>query len=189
MPAHNLGMRWTPGELQSAATQGMSMISPIGNPAGSYGYLRSNDGFGIYATLPEQGQTCLVAFAFCSGEVWTIDTITLRVRSVSELPILFLNESDFGVSLKRYSEFLSKLGVPPPYRWVAGMEGLKGRAMYLPAPPGRAPSGVPQGHGVGDAVVTTGFYRMEEDPEISMAPFFEEIYQNCCLERPNWLKR
>jgi len=119
MPAHNLGMRWTPGELQSAATQGMSMISPIGNPAGSYGYLRSNDGFGIYATLPEQGQTCLVAFAFCSGEVWTIDTITLRVRSVSELPILFLNESDFGVSLKRYSEFLSKLGVPPPYRWVS----------------------------------------------------------------------
>jgi hypothetical protein len=46
--------------------------------------------------------------------------------------------SDFRAALVQYGEFLSTLGVEPPFKWIVGMENLKGRGIYFPPPPGQA---------------------------------------------------
>lgn len=183
------GKDWAPNELQERATRGRHIILPIGSMAGDYGYMRSNDGFGIYATMPREEASPLVVFIFRSGEIWTVDTVTLSAGERQDPPILFLDEAHYAAALNSYSEFLSDPGVPPPYEWIAGMEGLTGRRMFIPTAPGHMSLSGPQGHGVENSVVEKGRHRPGDDPTSSLAPFFEEIYRNCCLERPAWLRK
>jgi hypothetical protein len=46
-------------------------------------------------------------------------------------------DQQFRQTLKDYADFMRNLGIKPSYRWVAGMEDLKGRDLFVPAPPGQ----------------------------------------------------
>ena len=100
-----------------------------------------------------------------------------------------LDENSFAKSLEEYSAFLSRIQIEPPYRWIAGMEGVKGRGIYLPAPPGRTALRMIHGSCVADHIKVKGLHSPGDAAQQSLRPFFDAIYDNCGLERPAWLNR
>lgn len=188
MPDREPGRRWTALEIQKAATGSDAHIMPINDAAGSYGYVRAADGFGVRAMMAlAQNVTHWVVFAFNTGEVWTIDSYLLAAAGSQKPSTIPLNENAFAKALEGYARFLSRLGVQPPYRWVAGMEGVRGRALYLPAPSGRMGLPFPRGSCVVEDIVAEGQHVPDVAARHSLRPFFEEIYDKCGLERPAWL--
>lgn len=100
-------------------------------------YLRADDGIGVYATidnLARETETQSVAFAFSTGGIWSVDTSILRLSGPTPLYFQAIARALIQ-SLPRYGEFLRCLGYPPPYRWDAGLEGVKGRRLEVPPPP------------------------------------------------------
>jgi hypothetical protein len=137
MPSNNPGREWSVDELESAMqSPNMPLLS-----AGwrGYSHIRTHEGFGIYGVLGgDRGQTRAIVFAFTSGEVWSVDTYLLEAyRDDKDRPTVPSDEKQFQVALAAYANFLVKLGMTPPFRWIAGMENLKGRLLYIPVPPGR----------------------------------------------------
>ncbi|HJS86434.1 MAG TPA: hypothetical protein VJ779_13335 [Acetobacteraceae bacterium] len=189
MPSTNPGRQWSFGELKGAATAAGILMMPIGSGQGSYGHIRAEDGFGIYATQPDQPNlTCWVVFAFETGEVWSVDAFSLgAARDAQGQRVIHLKEKEFAAALESYSGFLSRLGVDPPYRWVAGMEDLRGRVLYVPAPPGRIASPFAKKACVSDSICKQGLYQPSEPAIRSLKPFFEAVYDKCDLVRPQWL--
>ena len=157
MPQYNSGRRWKAGELQKAATQ--PLLTPINSGVGHYGYIRAEDGFGVrYMWGDDAASTSSVVFIFKTGEVWTIDSYLIpatRQYTPSTIP---LDEDIFARALEDYTMFLSRLGLEPPYRWVAGMEGIKGRKLFVPVPGGRAALNPPLGSCLVDCVEVEGLH-------------------------------
>ncbi len=188
MPDRDSGRRWPGAVLRRAATASGAFLMPINDAAGGYGYVRAADGFGLYAAMAERPDlTYSVVFAFNTGEVWTIDSYLLGATGDRKPRTILLDERAFAKSLNEYAGFLSRLDVQPPYRWIAGMEGLKGRSLYIPAPPGRTALPFPPGSCVADDIVVEGLHSPDVAARHSLKPFFEEIYDKCGLERPSWL--
>lgn len=88
--------------------------------------------------------------------------------------------------LRAYSEFLSRLGVPGPHAWIAGMEGLKNRSLVLIPPPGGALRFPVQGSCIPDSVVAEGLHHTDNKPAESLRPFFTKLYDCCGLALPEW---
>jgi hypothetical protein len=161
---------------------------PIHEMAGGYGYIRAADGFGVYAA--EQGDrdvTHWIAFLFQTGEVWTVDSYLIGATADRRPSAIPLDENAFGNALDKYSAVLQRLGVQPPYRWVAGIEGIKGRGLYIPAPPGHIGLPVPHGTCVVDCVSETGTLSPGDQGKMSLKPFFEAVYDRCGRDRPAWM--
>ena len=51
MPRFDTGKRWSLGELQKAATLSGTVMMPIGDGVGNFGYIRAEDGFGVHAVI------------------------------------------------------------------------------------------------------------------------------------------
>jgi hypothetical protein len=158
---------------------------PMHSTIGGYSYLRAEDGFRVHAVIEDhRDKTSWMVFAFTTGEVWAIDTY-LPSAARDYIP---LDEKSLSKSLKEYASFLSRLGIEPPYRWIVGIEGVKGKGIYVPAPPGRMSSYPgPRGHCVVDPLVQEGTYAPGDDARTSLRLFFEHAFDSCGLERPAWL--
>ena len=78
--------------------------------------------------------------------------------------------------------------MPPPYRWEAGMENLKGRLLYAPGRPGivRFTSG-PIGECLVDFVIKNGLFTPGESEARALRPFVEELFNHCGCPLPDWL--
>ena len=83
----------------------------------------------------DAGETTSVAFAFETGEVWSLDTTLLAFDNSG----LLIGESQkvYTERLLSYARFLTCLGTTPPYHWIGGITGAKGRHLRIPVPPGR----------------------------------------------------
>jgi len=127
MPSNSPGREWSVDELASAMQS--PYVRPLSIGWGGYSDLRTHEGFGIYGALAgERGQTRAIVFAFTSGEVWSIDSYLLEAyRDNKDRPTVPSDEKPFRVALAAYANLLVKLGITPPFRWIAGMENLKGR--------------------------------------------------------------
>ena len=127
-------------------------------------------------------------FAFESGEIWGVDTILLAYDTKH----LYIGEIEkaFVESLKGYSRFLTELGVIPPYEWIAGLTGIKGRQLLIPLPHGqmRVP-GWPGPECLSDTVTAEGFFDPAQAPSSVLLRFFETIYNKCGVPRPDYLPR
>ena len=78
MPELDPGRTWSVTDLKKIAT-GAAMLTPLDPRHSALRWVRSDDGFGVYATrLNEKSdEACSVVFAFKTGEVWAIDALLL----------------------------------------------------------------------------------------------------------------
>jgi hypothetical protein len=96
-------------------------------------------------------------------------------------------EDRFKYVMARFRLLLGRLGLRPPLRWIAGMEGVKGTGLYFAPPVGRFPLSVPRGKALHDAVVETGIMNDADTPASALRPFFQKVFDNYGLERPDYL--
>jgi hypothetical protein len=185
MPEFHPGREWQVADLKKIATEnGVAM--PLCNGVGGYGYMRAHDGFGVYRSGTSRDITRDVVFLFTTGEIWTVDTDYLQAgEHANAIPFV---EEDFKSALNAYSKLLTKLGITPPFAWIAGMENIKGRGRYVPARPGYAPlfTGA-RGKCLLESVVSEGYHSPGNSPARSLHPFFAKLFDSCGLERPTWL--
>jgi hypothetical protein len=158
-------------EIERHATK--LAVLPFYDPGGSIGGMQGPDGSGFYdAEGPEP--TSRLVYAFTDSEVWSINNINLSL-----LPDLILFEEEKLVqSLDPCVDFLKGLGIPGPYHWVAGVEGVLNR--YLRQDAFGRKSGTCQI----DLIESEGFFKAGDDPKAVLEPFFEEVYDKCGLDRP-----
>jgi hypothetical protein len=186
MPALDPGRKWETYELEEHALQTGSLnLAPFVDS--SLFKLRADDGIGICSLLgPDERTTTSVAFAFETGEVWSIDTTLL---AYSGKDILFL-EPYFENRLQAYARFLALLGLKPPYNWICGVSGVKGRRIQFPPQAGsmRIP-GWPGRQCLTDTIVEEGTYDGAQTPSSALYPFFKAIFAKCGIPRPDYLPR
>lgn len=189
MPSVTSDRHWSFAELEQAATISQHLVMPIESGPGSFGHFRADDGFGMYATTSrERGKTSLAYIAFETGEIWTVDAWRLSDGAGSGFNHIPLHEDAFANTLESYGRFLARLGVNPPYHWIAGMEGLKGKSIFIPVQGQQiAYSSNLRGPCVTDIIVSEGTYSPDQTPKAALRPFFCKIYDKCGVTRPAWL--
>lgn len=88
---------------------------------------------------------------------------------------------DFLTSaVKSYSMYLARLGVKPPYRWIAGMENLLNRTL---SPRSDRAFFTRGSKCLLDVVTEEGIHDPSVDAKASLAPFFTKLFDACGLER------
>jgi hypothetical protein len=183
MPDRDPDRTWLITELKRAATEGAFLLHPLGHGWSSFDYLRGEDGFGVYPPYKDTpDETHSVVYAFESGEVWAVDSYVLEALEQSSPKIIPTMESDFRVALENYSAFLVKLGATPPFRWMAGMENLKGRRLYDPSGRMAAFRGS-VGTCVRDVVTAEGLFSPGDSPAATLKPFFVKLFDSCGVSR------
>lgn len=182
MPISNPGRTWSSNMLCQKAmhpfklwpfTQGLSLHG-----------IRAGDGFGQYMLLPtKENLTHSVAFAFETGEVWSVDTALLIRKNV--LPFL---EPYFAARFEDYATYLSSLGMEPPYDWICGLSGIKDFRLKVPVREGHVwPWDDPQC--LVPEIIKEGNYDGKQTATSALLPFFELIFDKCGLPRPDHLPR
>jgi hypothetical protein len=177
---------WPVTELRNKAPA-PNVLSPLGIEAfGVFesGHLFSQDGFGIYVHRSPPNPSPSVAFVFRTGEVWGIDAYHLGFHNV--IPFV---EPYFIAAFENYTAFLRRqLQVPPPYKWVAGIEGVEGWPIEIPLPArDRLTIAGARGSCMSDTIVKTGTHEDGAAPRVSLRPFFVEAYDMCTVRRPDWM--
>jgi hypothetical protein len=189
MPPFDPGKKWTSFELRVALNQGINLPTLMGGPANGTHTIRAEDGVGtciVYSA--EQTETDYVAFAFESGEVWAISTYPLTTTSED----IFVDEIEKLLTdgLPGYAKFMTILGMQPPYRWIAGLNGVRGRELQYPVAPGRMRiPGWGSHKCVSEYIISEGSYNTAQSPINALLPFFDEIYNKCGISRPAHLPR
>lgn len=148
-------------------------IVPLVRPAQSIGFVRGEDGGGFY---PVQGTDMVnsVAYVFNTGEIWVIDAWLSQIPQYLEL-----DERIFSATLQQCAEFLSRIGIGGPYKWIAGMEGIQDRRLVLADRPNAR-----LGTCIVDRIEKDGMYDTSQDPGLALGPFFEEVFEVCGAVRP-----
>jgi hypothetical protein len=187
MPLFDPGKRWTSQELLNALMKQGEVLRPF--MWSNFHVLRAADGVASYSVLEQDASEAnSIAFAFETGEVWAIDTWLLGAQ-----PTYLLNveiEKMFTERLPQYAGFLMRLGVQPPYRWIAGLAGVKNRALQFAPPQGHMiVPGWQHYECLSEHIVTSGAYDGKQSPSSALLPFFEEIFNQCGLSRPDYLRQ
>ena len=192
MPLHDPERTWGATELRKAGVEGgRFFLAPLLQSYGGLSYLRADDGFGVFRSALEGNATDAVTFAFERGEVWSIDAYLIAAsklhageRSKAGIPFL---ENEFRDSLDRFSAFLKYLGLKRPFRWIAGIEGVKGCGLHYEPPPGFQRSFLgPAGTCVADIVSAEGILSEAESAGHALKPFFVKIFSKFGLERGDY---
>jgi len=168
---------------QHVISEGKLWLSPLN--WGDIGFIRADDGFGVYARLREEdAETNSVAFAFETCEIWAIDTGMLSIAS----QIVYFGDVQNAMCsvLPHYMRFLHNLGIEPPFRWIAGLDGIKGRRLDV-QPPGGGISHLGEAF-LTDRIVCPGLYDGAQKPHITLGPFFREVFKKSSMEYPHYLK-
>jgi len=148
-------------------------LFPFYEPGGAIGGVRGPDGYGFYDSNGTE-PTSRFVYAFTDGEVWSVNNAYLAIK-----PDLILFDEDRIVkSLDQCAGFLKGLGIPGPYRWVAGLEGILDRHLRVDA------FGRKRGLCQKDIIESEGFFKEGDDSRQVLEPFFEELFDICGLDRP-----
>jgi hypothetical protein len=138
---------------------------------------------------PPVVNNCVPDFAdrHTTGEIWSIDSYWLRPHHDGQKIVPAYAEQNIRQTLVDYGSFLNRLGIKAPYKWIAGMEDLKGRHLYAPAPPKHTRLFQhPDGEGLVDEVMESGLYSPGELPGPALKPFFVKFYESCSVSRQGW---
>jgi len=134
----------------------------------------SADGCGFVGPFGKDDPSPTVAYMFTDGEIWAISTLFLRYRP----ELILLEEQRYAESLKQCAAHLNTIGIPGPYRWVAGAEGIENR--YLPHRQGLV---LGPGPCAVDIVEEPETFNVGDDPARALEPFFAEIFDKCGAQR------
>ncbi|ULA65733.1 MAG: hypothetical protein LZF86_240126 [Nitrospira sp.] len=189
MPATPPQKSWTPRQLKELAISGNTIhLLPFLRSSG-YSWLRAEDGWGVFdvsGAIDEQQnrkEASSTVFAFQTGEIWSTDT-TLLARHSKWIPFF---EENFNERCAQYAHFLKMLDVPPPYHWIAGITGVKGRQLTVPPESGYMDIRTDGPLCVSDSIEVEGTYRAGQTTKEAMLPFYTEIFEKCGMERPSYL--
>lgn len=169
--------------------EGSPQLTTLIPRAGGYDFFRAEDGMGIFysGTKNEEHNSIesqSICFLFTSGEIWSIETALLQY---SEKVFPFL-EPYFEDALRRYVDFLSVSDIKGPYKWFAGICGVRGRAMEMPPPPpGKIYVEQIGPSCLSETIQGEGVINFDENPKDALRPFFEEVFDKCTFERPSHL--
>jgi hypothetical protein len=187
MPAFDPGKTWTSQELRDATRSGGVALQPF--IWSSLRTVRDADGIGQCNLMTTDAhETNSVAFAFEAGEVWSIDTWLMGTHPTE----LFVGELEqhWTERLVDYATFLGRLGIQPPYRWIAGVTGANQRRLQYPLPQGQMRFAGWQGPScLVNEIMNEGSYDGKQSPTSTLLPFFEEMYNRCGLRRPDYLPK
>ncbi len=186
MPTVDPGRRWPAHELKSQAITFNNLnLEPF--LYHNIFTLRAHDGIAICPLESTNAvEATSFAFAFETGEVWSVDT-TLLARTERDIPDL---ETIYVERLTQYAKFLSGLGVPPPYHWIGGVTGIKDRYLIVPQRAGTmliVGSRRPQC--LSDTIIEEGDYDSQQTPASALYPLFKSIFEKCGVARPDYLPR
>lgn len=191
MPSSPPGRTWAPHELKKVAVAGDILhLLPLVNNSGP-SFLRAEDGWGTFdgsGPIDEQQkrrEAPDIAFAFQTGEIWSIDT-TLLAGNSDWIPFI---ERTFNARFSEYADFIKGLGIPPPYRWIAGIAGVKGRQLAVPSEVGFMDIGSNSQICLSDIVEVEGLYQAGQAPADALNPFYTAIFEKCGIERASHLDR
>jgi hypothetical protein len=168
---------------QRVISDGKLWLSPLN--WGDIGFIRADDGFGVYARFREEdAETNSVAFVFETGEIWAIDTGALSIAS----QIVYFGDVQNAMCsvLPHYTRFLHNLGIEPPFRWIAGLDGIKSRQLDV-QPPGEGISHLGEAF-LKDRIVGNGFYDGAQEPHLALGPLFREMFKKSSMEYPRYLQ-
>lgn len=188
IPATSPKKTWTSYELQEIAQSGNSLYPfPLVYGQG-IDWFRAEDGWGTFSTKEKQDgyiKTGGAAFVFETGEIWAIDT---NLLSYDTSRLFYTDiQNKYVKSLNTYSQFLQRLGIEQPYKWIAGMTGIKGRALGYPAKPGHSWVRDSGPVCLTDTIEVEGNLNAEETALKALLPFFEKLFQKCGRPRPDYL--
>lgn len=192
MPEFDAGTRFTAIELKRAATQMGFPLIQLMDGYSQLGFVRAADGFGVFGMATDRSTVPAVSFAFQTGEIWSVDTYIVdalkRHADPKTRPGLLCFEDRFKLATHRFRLLLIRLGLKAPFRWVAGVEGIKGTGLFYPPRTGQYfPFPGPQGTALVDAVSETGMIDDGESPASALKPFFEKLFGAFNAERPAYL--
>lgn len=190
MPSVKLPKEWPTWELKKIA-MGKSSLMPLIHPSGGYSYVRASDGEGMYRSNGKDTpgsntiKTDSVAFVFKTGEVWSIETALLGYKN-EWLPMTDI-ENVFVKGIQAYSSFLKELDIDLPYHWKAGLIGVKGRRLGYAPPPGKMwiRDGGPLC--ASDIIEAEGQVELGQPATTALLPLFKKVFEECGLERPDYL--
>lgn len=166
-------------------------LAPMGDRGG---YSRDRNKFGACIYADENGKVSYLTQLFKSGELWGIDADIIDKQSLMKwgnvdfgfLPCS-LFERTFIDTLKNYLNFASSiLKLKLPLRLVVGATDVMGYRMTAPSGayfPGLARYG---GNVVEDNIIYEGeITNYESKPTEILRPFFDHVWEECGLTRPD----
>jgi hypothetical protein len=179
MPRLAVAQTWSFTELKAAATNNFFLIPyGMGRGGADIGWLRDNDGFGTRVMVSEPKDEALWAsFIFETGEIWGVDAFTMGASN----GYIFIDQPGMVEALTRYRQLLQRLGIAGPYKWIAGLEGVKGRSI---APANAASTFAPRGAALADVIVDGGELLADQDPAAAVRSFVARAYDRCGLPPP-----
>lgn len=189
VPHSPLSRDWPHEELLRCARMPNVPLQPLGEWVGLQ-YLRADDGIGAYTIvnpLESENETASVAFAFCSGGLWCTDTSILQISRQKSFDFLSVART-LPKRLRGSSEFMKCLGVDPPYRWIAGIEGVKGWVLKTPSPQHHI-STSPGEMCLADVISADGVFDPQQPAATSLIPFFRQLYKKCGLNIPSHIEQ
>jgi hypothetical protein len=187
MPRDGTSREWSHDELLKCGRGPELLLQPLSWM--NLQYLRAEDGIGAYSTnenLRHETETDSVTFAFSTGEIWCVDTGVIQISGQKHLCFLDIART----LVKRfcgYARFLQGLGIEPPYKWIAGLEGVKGWRLEVPPPPNvvSASSGETC---LSVVVFADGTYNPGEPAAMTLRPFFSQLFRKCGMTIPEHIE-
>jgi hypothetical protein len=179
MPDRVQPRQWTIAELSRNVGVVGRQLLPLGN-FNSHSYIRTADGFGYAPVMAGKADRIpSVVVAFRSGEVWNVYSGPILMhQNLGNLEPFFVD------CFMRCVAFLRDgLKVSPPYRWIAGVEGLNGKRMYRVAAPGKSLINQLSGPSLEDVVTERGVLTSVDNMALALAPFFRKLHDAFGIER------
>jgi hypothetical protein len=179
MPDRTQARQWTVAELRAKMSTTGRQLLPLGN-FNSWNYLRTAEGFGCVPTTADKADRIpAVMVAFKTGEVWSVYSGPASMhQSVGSLEPFFVE------CFMRCVAFLRDgLKISTPYRWIAGIEGLKGKKMYKVAAPGRGFLDQLTGQSLQDVVTERCLITDLDKVQLALVPFFRKLHDAFGIER------
>lgn len=152
---------------------------------------RNSHGAVVYSAIEKEIR--LFTQLFKTGEIWGIEAWLIdKAHCTQHSGVDFgyiasaALEETFNTTMQNYLKFAREvLGLRAPVRFVAGITDVKG---YRLAPPqgGRFVGSNYGGHIVEDHVLYDGTIdNLEDLPERILRPFYERVWEECGLKRPD----
>lgn len=142
----------------------------------------------------EGNQAHGISQVFKNKEIWGIDAFTInkaKLKELGDLDFGFISptliEEELTHALAIYMKFATEiLEVPLPWKFMVGMTRIKG--YQLGAPRGMNFGGLRTfaGEVVDDEIIYQGMIHTYEEPTTKLLrPFFEKLWEEAGLERPD----